>query len=240
MYGIRGPWHRGTGKFPAILVPYAALRTSNDYGDGNIMKISAVIAAFALVAAAPAALAEGNVEAGKIKAETCKGCHGIANYSNTYPTYRVPKIGGQHATYIEAALKAYRTGERQHPTMSAQASAMSDQDIADISAYFASLELSGQAESSTFGNAASGQEKVNAKGCVSCHGPDGISPAPQNPVLAGQYPDYLLHVLKAYKDGTRKNPIMAGMAGQLSEEDMQDLAAWFAAQQSKLKILPKD
>lgn len=204
------------------------------------MKISAVIAAFALVAAAPAALAEGNVEAGKIKAETCKGCHGIPNYTNTYPTYRVPKIGGQHATYIEAALKAYRSGERQHPTMSAQAGAMSDQDIADIAAYLASLEGPGKAESSTFGNAAAGQEKVATKGCVSCHGPDGISPAPQNPVLAGQYPDYLLHSLESYKNGTRKNPIMSGMAGQLTEEDMKDLAAWFASQQSRMHVLDKD
>ncbi|MDX1455296.1 MAG: cytochrome c [Gammaproteobacteria bacterium] len=86
----------------------------------------------------PAALA-GDVEAGKTKAETCIGCHGIANYSNVYPTYRVPKIAGQHETFLVAALKAYRSGERSHPTMTAQASAMSDEDIADIAAYIASL-----------------------------------------------------------------------------------------------------
>lgn len=89
--------------------------------------------------ASPAALAEGDAEAGKIKAQTCLGCHGTENYSNIYPTYKVPKIAGQHETYIIAALKAYSSGDRSHPTMSAQASAMSEQDIEDIAAYLASI-----------------------------------------------------------------------------------------------------
>lgn len=77
----------------------------------------------------------GDVEQGRIKANTCMGCHGIANYSNVYPTYSVPKLGGQHPQYLAAALKAYRSGERSHPTMRAQAAQMSDEDIADIAAY---------------------------------------------------------------------------------------------------------
>lgn len=81
----------------------------------------------------------GDAEAGKIKAYTCTGCHGIPGYNNVYPTYKVPKIGGQNYEYLALALKAYRDGERHHSTMELQASSLSDQDIEDIAAYFASL-----------------------------------------------------------------------------------------------------
>lgn len=93
-------------------------------------------AALALLAA-PAALAGGNVEAGRLKANTCMGCHGIPGYNNAYPTYRVPKLGGQPPEYLAAALKAYKSGERAHKTMQAQATSLSEQDIADIAAYLA-------------------------------------------------------------------------------------------------------
>lgn len=85
------------------------------------------------------AIAAGDAERGKIRGETCLGCHGIESYTNVYPTYRVPKLGGQHAEYLIAALKAYRSGERSHPTMRAQASGLSDQEIEDISAYLATI-----------------------------------------------------------------------------------------------------
>jgi cytochrome c553 len=81
----------------------------------------------------------GDAQAGKIKAYTCTGCHGIPGYNNVYPTYKVPKIGGQNYEYLTAALKAYRDGERHHSTMQLQASSLSDTDIEDIAAYFASL-----------------------------------------------------------------------------------------------------
>jgi cytochrome c553 len=83
--------------------------------------------------------AAGDVEAGKVKSYTCTGCHGIPGYKNIYPTYHVPKIGGQNYEYLTLALKAYRDGERQHKTMVLQAQALTDQDIEDIAAYFASL-----------------------------------------------------------------------------------------------------
>ena len=85
------------------------------------------------------AAADGDIQAGKIKSYTCTGCHGIPGYNNVYPTYKVPKIGGQNYQYLVDALKAYRAGERDHATMDWQASALSDQDIEDIAAYFASL-----------------------------------------------------------------------------------------------------
>ena len=90
--------------------------------------------------ATSASYAAGNAELGKLKAETCLGCHGVPSYTNVYPTYHVPRLGGQHADYIVAALKGYKSGERSHGTMQAQAAGMSEEDMADIGAYFQSLQ----------------------------------------------------------------------------------------------------
>lgn len=81
--------------------------------------------------------AEGDAAAGASKAYTCLGCHGVKHYVNTYPTYHVPKLAGQHATYLIAAMKAYKAGERKHETMQANVALLSDEDIADIAAFFA-------------------------------------------------------------------------------------------------------
>lgn len=89
---------------------------------------------------ASASAQEGDPESGRVKAIPCMGCHGIPGYSNVYPTYHVPKVGGQHAAYLIAALKAYRNGDRSHKTMRAQAATLSDQDMADIAAYFAAAK----------------------------------------------------------------------------------------------------
>ncbi|MEC9364485.1 MAG: c-type cytochrome [Sinimarinibacterium flocculans] len=96
------------------------------------------VLALAASLTAPAAFAQGDAEAGRVKSSTCMGCHGIPKYNNAYPTYRVPKLGGQPAAYLASALKAYRSGERPHPTMHAQAASLSDQDIADIAAFLSS------------------------------------------------------------------------------------------------------
>lgn len=100
--------------------------------------LSATGLAIAL-AASPAA-AQGDPENGKALFYTCTGCHGIADYKNAYPTYRVPKVGGQNEQYLIAALTGYKTGERTHPTMQAQAESFSEQEIADIAAYLSSLK----------------------------------------------------------------------------------------------------
>jgi len=84
------------------------------------------------------------------------------------------------------------------------------------------------------GNAVKGKQKA-AQVCVACHGADGNKPsAPDQPVLAGQYYDYLVQALGDYKNGRRTNPIMKGFAAQLSRQDMDDLAAWFSSQKSRL------
>lgn len=82
---------------------------------------------------------EGDPQRGRVIAYTCFGCHGIPDYKNVYPTYSVPKIGGQTYSYIVSALEAYRAGERKHPTMQAQANTLTDRDIRDIAAYLVSL-----------------------------------------------------------------------------------------------------
>lgn len=94
---------------------------------------------FLLALASPAlALAEGDPEAGRLKNSMCAGCHGIPGYRTAYPkVYKVPKLGGQHAEYTVAALKAYKNGERSHPSMQAIAASLSDQDMENLAAYYA-------------------------------------------------------------------------------------------------------
>ena len=104
------------------------------------MKSWAYACGAALLLGSISAQAAGDVAAGKVKADTCMGCHGIVGYTNAYPTYRVPRLGGQHAAYLESALKAYRSGDRSHPTMQAQAGSMTDQDIADLAAWLSQAE----------------------------------------------------------------------------------------------------
>tara|TARA_Y100001970_G_scaffold291086_1_gene427007 strand:- start:1088 stop:1348 length:261 start_codon:yes stop_codon:yes gene_type:complete len=82
----------------------------------------------------------GDASLGKTKSETCLGCHAIPGYNNVYPTYKVPKLAGQHAEYIASALKAYQNKERDHKTMHANAMALTDEDIQDIAKYFESLK----------------------------------------------------------------------------------------------------
>ncbi|MDV3239242.1 MAG: c-type cytochrome [Gammaproteobacteria bacterium] len=86
------------------------------------------------------ASAAGDAEAGRTKAFTCMGCHGVPSYTNAYPTYHVPKLGGQHAQYLVGALAAYKNGQRGHATMQAQAASLSEQDMEDIAAYFESAK----------------------------------------------------------------------------------------------------
>lgn len=100
-----------------------------------------VLCLFACCFTSSTVWAEGNADAGKIKANTCFGCHGIENYQNTYPTYRVPKLAAQNKDYLIAAIKAYKNGERQHNTMSPQAASLDDADIEDIATYFSQMEM---------------------------------------------------------------------------------------------------
>jgi len=165
--------------------------------------------------------AQGNAERGQHLAYTCLGCHAIENYKNVYPTYSVPKLSGQHAEYLEVALRGYQSGERSHATMHAHAVSLSDQDIADIAAF-----LGGEAIQPTDKPAPPDAPQAAAV-CVACHGNDGVGVLPAYPTLTGQHVDYLKRALDEYRSGARKNPIMAGFSSTLSAEDIDALATYF-------------
>ena len=101
------------------------------------MRIKKILLTLQLCLLSINAFAAGDYAAGKIKAYTCTGCHGIVDYNNTYPTYHVPRIGGQNQEYLVIALKGFKSGERDHKTMNLQAEALSIQDIEDIAVYLA-------------------------------------------------------------------------------------------------------
>jgi cytochrome c553 len=88
----------------------------------------------------PAAALAGDATRGKGLTYTCRGCHGVTGYKNAYPSYHVPKLGGQSDVYLRNALMEYRGAKRKHPTMQAQAESFSEQDIADIAAYLSSIK----------------------------------------------------------------------------------------------------
>lgn len=193
-----------------------------------------VTALGAALSAAPSH-AEGDREAGKTKFYTCVGCHGISSYSNSYPSYPVPRIGGQYADYVVSALKAYRAGERQHGSMQGNAVSLSDTDMQDVAAYVAGFR-SITVDLAVNGDVAAG--KAKAAECAGCHGEDGNSdPKAGFPRLAGQYQGYLMHVLEAYKSGERKHAIMNSVAGQLSPEQIRDLSAFYASQRRGLLVV---
>lgn len=194
------------------------------------MKTAAASATFLFVCilGATPALAQGVTQGDAARGEalgyTCMGCHGIEGQRNAYPSFRVPKLGGQKAAYIEAALLGYRDGDRGHSTMHAQAASLSEQEIKDLAAYFATL---GTATVEAGGSQTDGIPA--AVNCVACHGPNGIAVQPQWPTLAGQHEDYLVHALKQYRDGVRKNAIMAPFAQALSDADIKRLAQYYAS-----------
>ena len=178
------------------------------------------------------ARAAGNPADGEKKFYTCYGCHGVETYKNAYPDYSVPELRHQNAAYIIAALHEYKNGDRPHPTMHAQASSLSDQDIEDIAAYL-------QGPEPVKPPAPSGTPPAQAAACVACHGVNGLGVAapldPKPPVLAGQHEDYLVEALKSYKNKRRKNVVMNGMAQLLtSSDDVKIAAAYFADQASPL------
>ncbi|HUK01743.1 MAG TPA: c-type cytochrome [Steroidobacteraceae bacterium] len=187
-------------------------------------------------ACAQTAAPAGNAAHGKAISYTCLGCHGIKGYRNAYPNYSVPKLEGQHPEYIVAALQAYRSGDRSQMTMHSQASSLSDQDMADIAAFFAGTPL--QAHPATAGASASTVPAAAAV-CVACHGTDGVGIVAQYPTLSGQHQDYLARALADYKSGARKNLVMAGMVTTLKDADIEVVAAYYAGLKPSLETLER-
>lgn len=200
---------------------------------------SILVAGACLVFGVQSVQAAGNAEEGKKKFYTCGGCHAIEGYSNAYPNYHVPRIGGQQEKAVLAALKSYKSGDRVHGSQPQANSmqgnaALSDGDLNDIATYISKRVLSTVTNSVT-GNAIKGKEGIAA--CAGCHGEDGNvldkDGKPLNdeiPRLAGQHEDYLIKALNDYKKGVRKNPIMNAMATPLTEEEIKNVSAYYASQ----------
>ena len=187
----------------------------------------------------------GNADAGKKKAEMCIGCHGILGYQNSFPEiHKVPMISGQSDKYIVAALTGYKSGERKHPSMRGIAGSLSEQDMADLAAFYSAQGGQPVPEAAKAPSAA--VAALLEKGaCVSCHGANFSKPIdPSYPKIAGQHPDYLFVALKAYTvDGSnvvgRANPIMAGMAKQFKPAELRQIAKYLGSLDTELKTVPQ-
>lgn len=180
---------------------------------------------------------KGDAARGRTLAATCSGCHGVPGYKNAYPSYNVPKLGGQNRDYLTVALQDYRRQSRGFPTMQAQAAVLSDQDIADIATYFASVKHAPKTGISdgTEAEIQAGQKKSAA--CAACHGQAGVAQGPQWPNLGGQHASYLRQAMHEYKSGNRRDVIMGPMVSTLTEQDMRNIAAYFAAQPGLFTIV---
>lgn len=188
--------------------------------------------------------------AGAAKAAACIGCHGIPGYQASFPEiHKVPKISGQNAKYIVAALTAYKKGERRHPTMRSQAASMTDADMADLAAYYEKSAPSSPvklvADTPTVQPSAEVAGLLSKGACVSCHGANFSKPInPSYPKLAGQYPDYLTVALRAY--GTTNNPnvgrgnaIMSGQVKQFKREELAAMAKYIGSLDGELHTVPQ-
>ncbi|HTW75435.1 MAG TPA: cytochrome c [Steroidobacteraceae bacterium] len=195
---------------------------------------TAALALALALGASASAFAAGDAARGKLLSYTCLGCHGIEDYRNAYPDYDVPRLGGQHADYIVSALQEYKSGARAHPTMQVQAATLSDQDMQDIAAYFAS-ETQVRPDMS---EAPAPPAKV-AQLCVSCHGKDGIAVTSAYPDLAGQHENYIEQALQEYKLGERKNPVMSTFVVSLTPQDIREVAEYYAGLKPGLTTLAR-
>jgi cytochrome c553 len=166
------------------------------------------------------ALAQGVEE----KVAVCAGCHGPNGHSQVPDN---PILAGQHPEYLTSALQAYANGQRDYGIMETLAGRLSERDIEVISAYYAAQPPT-QTQASAPGDAVRGEALTAV--CTACHASGGRSAIPTNPKLAGQHALYLSRALAAYKRGGRTNPSMSAMAASLNEQDMADIAAFYATQ----------
>ncbi len=203
------------------------------------MKYRIALAAIALMSAVSVAQAEGNpldpkgdAEAGKAKAASCAACHG-ADGNSTVATF--PKLAGQNAPYLMKQLHDFKSGARKNATMSAMAAPLSDQDIDNLAAYFASQKMStGTADKALVAKGEKiyrgGNTATGVAACMACHGPTGAgNPAAHFPHLAGQHAQYIVAQLEAFKSGARANDagkMMREIASKMSDEEMKAVASY--------------
>lgn len=205
-----------------------------------------------LLAVAQDAKAEvkGDAASGRAKAAMCVGCHGIQAYMASFPeVHKVPKISGQNAKYIVAALSAYKSGDRKHPSMRGIAGSLSDQDMADLAAFYSTHGVvDGQVLAETPNKAPSPavEALLGKAGCVGCHGANFAKPVdPSYPKLAGQYSDYLYVALKSYKTEKnqyigRNHPVMSAFAKQYSNNELRLMSNYIGSLEGDLKTIPQN
>lgn len=198
------------------------------------MKKVAVIAPLVVLSClgASAALAAGSAEKGESKSTACIACHGSQGNSAN-PEW--PVLAGQHEQYIHKQLQAFKSGARKNPLMTPMAMSLSDEDMADLGAYFQAQKAVGketEAAKLQVGQRVyrSGDPKTGAPACASCHGPTGAGNPPASyPSLRGQYATYVAAQLRAYRAGTRQtdpNQVMRSVASTMSDEQIDAVASY--------------
>lgn len=189
---------------------------------------------------------KGNAQAGASKVAMCIGCHSIEGYQASFPeVYKVPKISGQSARYIESALVAYKKADRRHPTMRGIADSLSDQDMADVAAFYAAQGV--QKDLPKAHDPSPAVAALIQKGaCFSCHGEGFAKPIdPAYPKVAGQHSDYVYAALKSYQrdasKGTvgRSNGVMAGISKQFTLQELKQLAGYIGSLEGDLYTVPE-
>jgi cytochrome c553 len=190
----------------------------------------------------------GDPVAARQKVAMCIGCHGIPGYQASFPeVHKVPMIAGQNAKYIAAALTAYQKGERKHASMRGIAAGLSEQDIADLAAYYEAQGREAPAAPARTAPAPSPEVKALLdKGvCLSCHGEGMNKPIDASyPKLAGQHADYLFVALKAYQlEGNRQigrsNAIMANQAKMFTAAELKAMSKYIASLPGDLRTVPQ-
>jgi cytochrome c553 len=199
--------------------------------DDALMKVAAYYASLepapplATPAAKVATAKPDPLAAGKAAAAACAGCHGDTGITKTAGT---PNLAGFDPKTFVAAMNGYRSGKRRHDMMKTLTAGLSEADLAGVALYYA-LQKPGRAQTQAKGDAAAG--KAAAAACAGCHGEQGVSANPANPSLAGQDAEYFALAMRAYKDGSRTDETMKGVAAALDERAVTDMAAYYAAQE---------
>jgi cytochrome c553 len=198
--------------------------------DDALYKVAAYYASLepaqpAAMKAKPAAAKPDPLQAGKAAAASCAGCHGEAGISATPGT---PSLAALDPKYLVAAMKAYKANSRKDDIMKSMVATLSDAELNNVALYYA-LQKPARAQTPTAGDPAAG--KAAAAACAGCHGENGVSSNPANPSLAGQDAQYVAAALRAYKDGSRSDETMKGLAGSLDDAAIKSIAAYYAAQQ---------
>ncbi|PCI19151.1 MAG: cytochrome c4 [Piscirickettsiaceae bacterium] len=198
------------------------------------MKFNVLVVCFLGLSFSLVAFAEGDIEAGRAKAAVCAGCHG-QNGNSANPVW--PKLAGQHAFYIEKELHDFQNKKRVDATMAPMVMGLSDVDIENLAAFFASVPSTVEAASADkikLGEKLyrAGKMDNGLPACIACHGPNGAGSAPARfPRIGGQHAAYLTKALKDFKSESRNNDhqaMMRDIAGRMSNQEIEAVSSYIS------------